>query len=123
MAARTTGDRKRAERRGRFGEHRAAFALRLRGFRIVARRFRTKAGEIDFIGRRGNLVVIVEVKARPSLAEAMDAITPAAQRRIIAATDIWLARQADHGRLSVRFDLIAIVPGRWPAHVPAVFTA
>lgn len=116
-------DRRRAERRGQRGEKRAAWALRLKGFRIVARRYRCKAGEIDLIGRRGDLIVIVEVKARPSIGEAMDAVTPAAQRRIIAAADHWLARQPDHGRLNLRFDLVAIVPGRWPIHVPALFTA
>lgn len=123
MAERGPVDRRRAERRGQRGETRAAWALRLKGFRIVARRYRCKAGEIDLIGRRGDLIVIVEVKARPSIGEAMDAVTPAAQRRIIAAADHWLARQPDHGRLGLRFDLVAILPGRWPIHVPALFTA
>ncbi|WP_349363382.1 MAG: YraN family protein [Roseitalea porphyridii] len=123
MAERGMADRRLAERRGQRGERRAAWALRLKGFRIIARRYRCKAGEIDLIGRRGDLVVIVEVKARPSIGEAMDAVTPAAQRRIIAAADHWLARQPDHGSLGLRFDLVAIVPGRWPIHVPALFTA
>lgn len=98
-------------------------AMRLKGFRIVARRYKCKAGEIDLIARRGDLIAIIEVKARPSLAEAMDAVTPTAQWRIIAAADHWLARQRDHGALSLRFDLVAILPGRWPVHVPALFTA
>ncbi|MFX3681113.1 YraN family protein [Oceaniradius stylonematis] len=115
--------RRKAERRGHAGETRAAWLMRLKGFRIVARRYKCRAGEIDLIVRRGDLVAIVEVKARPSLAEAMDAVTPYGRRRIISATDHWLAGQPDHGRLSVRFDLVAVLPGRWPVHVPAVFTA
>jgi len=115
--------RRRAERRGHIGETRAAWLMRLKGFRIVARRYTCRSGEIDLIARRGHLVAIVEVKARPSLAEAMDAVTPHGRRRIIAATDHWLARQSDHGRLSIRFDLIAVLPRRWPIHVPAAFTA
>jgi putative endonuclease len=118
-----TDARYRAYRRGHRGEFVASLALLLKGYRIVARRFRTKAGEIDLIARRGDLVLVVEVKARPTLIAAMEAITATAERRIEAATDIWLARQADHARLSVRFDMIAVLPRRWPVHVPNIFQA
>ena len=106
---------------GHRGETLAAFALRLKGFRILARRYRTPAGEIDLIARRGDLVAIVEVKARRTLTEAMDAVTPYALRRIEAAADLWLSRQPDHARLSMRFDLVAILPRRWPVHVPGIY--
>jgi putative endonuclease len=111
----------RAYRRGHRSEFLAALALNLKGYRIVARRYRTPVGEIDLIARRGDLVAIVEVKARPSLVAAMDAVGWQAQRRIEAATDLWLARQPDYGRLSVRFDLMAVLPRRWPKHVENVF--
>jgi putative endonuclease len=106
---------------GHRGEALAALALRLKGFRILARRYRTPAGEIDLIARRGNLVAIVEVKARPTLAEAMDAVTPYALRRIESAADLWLSRQPDHARLSLRFDLVAVLPRRWPVHVTGIY--
>ena len=106
---------------GHRGERLAAWALRLKGFRILARRYRTPAGEIDLIARRGDLVAIVEVKARPTLVEAMDAVTPYALRRIESAADLWLAHQPDHARLSIRFDLVAVLPRRWPVHVPAIY--
>ncbi len=93
----------------------------LKGYRIVARRYRTKLGEIDLIARRGDLVLIVEVKVRATLIEAMDAIAYQSERRIEAATDLWLSRQPDHGRLSIRFDLVAVLPRRWPVHVENVF--
>ena len=112
----------RAYRRGHRGEWLAAVALMLKGYRIVARRYRTKLGEIDLIARRGNLVAVVEVKARPTLQEAMDAIGPQAMRRIEAAADLWLARQPDFAKLSIRFDLVAVLPRRWPVHVPGIFT-
>ena len=107
---------------GHRGEWFAAWALRLKGYRILARRYRTPAGEIDLIARRGDLVAIVEVKARPTLEEAMDAVTPYALRRIEAAADLWLIRQPDHDRLSMRFDLVAILPRRWPVHVPDILS-
>ncbi len=109
--------------RGHSAERMAALVLLLKGFRIVARRYRTRLGEIDLIARRGNLVLIVEVKARRSLEAAHLAVTPEAMHRIEAAADLWLQRQSDHARLSLRFDLIAVLPRRWPKHVPAFFTS
>ena len=113
--------RLKAYRRGHRGEWLAAAALMLKGYRIVARRYRTKLGEIDLIARRGDLVLIVEVKARATLIAAMEAIAQESERRIEGAADLWLARQPDFGRLSVRFDMVAVLPWRWPVHVENVF--
>jgi putative endonuclease len=110
-----------AYRRGNRGEWLAALALILKGYRIVARRYRTKLGEIDLIARRGDLDLIVEVKVRATLIEAMDAIARQSERRIEAATDLWLSCQPDHGRLSIRFDMVAVLPRRWPVHVENIF--
>lgn len=109
------------ERRGHRGERLASLALMLKGYRIVARRYRTRLGEIDLIARRGNLVIFVEVKVRPTLVDAMEAIGRMSERRIEAAADLWLMRQRDHARLSLRFDMVAVLPRRWPVHVPNVF--
>jgi len=121
MAERTAGHRRKAYRRGHRGEWLAALALMLKGYRILARRHRTKLGEIDLIARRGDLVLFVEVKARRTLMEAMEAIGRESERRIEAAADIWLSRQADYGRLSMRFDMVAVLPWRWPVHVENAF--
>lgn len=123
MAERRIPDTKRlgAYRRGNRGEWLAAFALMLKGYQIVARNFRCKSGEIDIIARRGDLIAIVEVKARPTLAAAMDAIGSRSARRIESAADYWLARQRDFARLSVRYDLVAVLPWRWPVHVENIF--
>ena len=112
-----THRRQAARRRGIWAEWLAAQALRLRGYRIVARNIRCRSGEIDLIARRGDLVAFVEVKARPSLAEAVDAVTPEAQGRIERAAEWWIARQRDAERLSWRFDIVAVMPRRWPVHV------
>ncbi len=113
--------RRKAYRRGHRSEWLAAVALMAKGFRILERRYRTRLGEIDLIARRGDLVLIVEVKARRSLVEAMEAIARQSERRIEAAADIWLSRQPDYGRFSVRFDMVAVLPWRWPVHVENVF--
>ena len=121
MAGSKPQDRARHYRRGHRGEWLAALALMVKGYRIVARRYRTKLGEIDLIARRGDLVLIVEVKARASLAAAMEAVAFQSARRIEGAADMWLSRQPDYARLSVRFDLVAVLPWRWPVHVENVF--
>lgn len=119
MAARP--DKVKAYRRGNRGEWLAALALMAKGYRIVARNYRTKLGEIDLIARRGDLIAIVEVKARPTLAEAMDAVGRQSAHRIEGAADMWLSRQKDFARLSVRFDLVAVLPWRWPLHIENIF--
>ena len=121
MADSARARRQRHQRRGHRGEWAAACALLLKGYRIVARRYKTKLGEIDLIARRGDLVLIVEVKVRPTLVQAMEAIGRMSERRIEAAADLWLMRQPDHARLSVRFDMVAVLPRRWPIHVENIF--
>ena len=121
MADTTTARRRKSYRRGHRGEWLAAAALMAKGFRILARRYRTRLGEIDLIARRGDLVLIVEVKARPTLRAAMDAIARESERRIEGAADLWLSRQPDYERLSVRFDMVAVLPWRWPMHVENIF--
>lgn len=113
--------KKSAYKKGMRAETYAAWFLRLKGFHIAARRFKTSCGEIDLIARRGDLVLIVEVKARATVAEAMDAVSLNAQQRIEAAADYWLCQQADHARLCLRFDLIAICPRKFPVHIANYF--
>lgn len=114
--------RRAAYKRGQRGEWIAALVLRLKGYKIVARRFKTKSGEVDIIARRGDLVLIVEVKVRNTIEQAMDSVSPTSLRRIEAAGDEWLVRQKDYGQLSIRYDLIALLPRRWPVHIPAIHT-
>ena len=118
---RETDDRRRAEALGLLAEGRVAWMLRLSFHRILARRFRCPAGEIDLIARRGRTVVFVEVKARATIEAAIEAVTPRARGRILMAADVFIARHpnlADHDR---RFDIVAVIPGRWPAHVRDAF--
>jgi putative endonuclease len=105
-----------ALKRGATGEWLAAMALRLKGWRIVERNFRCPMGEIDVIARKGDLIAFVEVKARASQSEALDAVTAKARRRIANAAQYWIGRQRDAERLSWRFDIVAVTPRRWPTH-------
>ncbi|WP_455273227.1 YraN family protein [Rhizobium herbae] len=113
--------RRKALRRGALAEYRAALCLLLKGYRIVAFRYRTKLGEVDIIARKGNLIACVEVKARRSLEDSVFAVSDFAQRRIRAASDLWLGKQRDFAELSIRYDIIAVMPWRWPIHLPDAF--
>lgn len=123
MTAGERTSRQHAERRGRRAESLAAWYLRLKGYRIIARRYRTAVGEIDLIARRGRLVAFVEVKQRPSDAEAAEAVTATGRRRIAQAAAAWLAAHPAAAALDLRFDVVMLVPGRLPRHLPAAFDA
>ncbi len=113
--------RRKAWRRGQFSEYLAALYLACKGYRIVAIRHKTVLGEIDIVARKGDLAVFVEVKARRGEQAAIDAVSFSSQRRIRAASDLWIAQQPDYARLSQRYDIVAILPGRWPRHVRDAF--
>jgi putative endonuclease len=105
------------ERDGRKSEWLAAVYLMAKGYRILALRSKTGAGEIDLVAVRWKRLVFVEVKRRPSLGEAEASLTSRQQRRIHNAALLWLARHARYQSHEIRFDAVFIVPGRWPIHV------
>jgi putative endonuclease len=109
--------RRQAERRGRAAESLAAWRLRLAGYRILARRARTSLGEIDLVARRGSVVAFVEVKARVDETRAIEAVAGRQRARITRAAELFLARRPDLATLSPRFDVVLIVPWRWPRHL------
>lgn len=110
-------DRRRREKRGRAAETRAAWALRLKGYRIDGRRVRTPAGEIDIVARRGNVVVFVEVKSRQTLAQAAESVSAGQRRRIVRAAGHYIASHPALAGLTQRFDAVLVVPRKWPHHV------
>jgi len=113
---RTPDHRRDADRRGREGESEAAMFLAQQGWRIIAERVKTKAGEIDLIARRAGLVAFFEVKWRaraPSLADAIDERRLA---RVAAAVEMVMHLYATAGE-DVRIDVILLAPGRKPTHI------
>jgi len=108
---------------GLSAETRAAAYLLAKGYRILAKRFRTPYGEIDIVARRRNLLAFIEVKARASLDEAAYAVTPRQQARIIAAAQAWLMARPEHAEYDLRFDAMLIAPRRLPRHLLAAFDA
>lgn len=112
--------RKAHESAGRRAEWLAELLLRLKGYSILARRFRSGRGEIDLVARRGGLLAFVEVKARRERKAALSALTASGERRIADAAVIFLARHPGLSPEEVRYDLITVVDG-WPRHHRDVF--
>lgn len=115
-AARTPESRRDADNRGREGEAEAAMFLTQQGWRVVAERVKTKAGEIDLIARRPGLIAFVEVKWRARAASLGDAIDERRLRRVAAAVEIVWQDYATDGE-DIRIDVILLAPGRKPTHI------
>jgi putative endonuclease len=112
--------RRAREQGGRRAETIAAWWLRLKGWKILARRLRMPLGEVDIVARRGRSVAFVEVKARATAAEAALALDEYRLRRVAAAAGALAHRFARDGD-DVRIDAIFIVPGRLPRHMANVW--
>ena len=119
--AQSVRHRKKAFRLGFLGEAVAAWVLRLKGYRIVEKRFRHPAGEIDLIARRGRSVIFVEVKTRQDQAEGLQSLTRHQENRIHNAAAHWQARRDPQRDFDVRFDLMVISPNTFPLHLKNAF--
>src|SRR4030081_519681 len=112
-----------AFRTGLSAESRAAALLMAKGYRILAKRFKTPHGEIDLVAKKRNLLAFVEGKARARLDDAAYAVTPRQQARIIDAAQGWLMVHPEHAKFDLRFDAILIAPRHLPRHLLAAFDA
>lgn len=114
MNGQVSGKRQRAERAGRRAETLVSLYLRLTGHRILARRYKTRSGEIDIAAQRGRTLIFVEVKQRARADHAIDPVTAQSEERIIRAGEHFLSRhpyyvEAGYG---LRYDVILVI-GRW----------
>ena len=112
-------DRRRAWERGRAAERLAILALTLTGYRILARNLKfgprnTGLGEIDIVARRGRVIAFIEVKRRADWGRAAESILARQRRRIARAASAFLAARPQLAGHQARFDVILVVPWRWP---------
>jgi putative endonuclease len=112
--------RQEAERFGRWGERRAAWWLRLHGWRIVGQRVKQRTGEIDLIARRGRTTAFIEVKTRATAAALDLSIDEYRLRRVAAAVNAVSHRYARPDD-DIRIDIILIAPRAWPRHLTNVW--
>ncbi len=119
----TSGSANRKERQRRYragltAEFVAGVYLMARGYRVLERRCKTAAGEIDIIAVRGKRIAFVEVKRRRSIAEAEASITRNQRERVRQAALVWIGARPRFQRHDVGFDLVFLVPRRLPVYLP-----
>lgn len=107
--------------KGLWAEWRAAAYFRLRGYRILVRRYKSKLGEIDLIVEKSGLLVFVEVKLRRTLDDAAEAIHFRNQSRVRAAAELYLQANPQYTGHDMRFDALIMTPGRQLSHLEAAW--
>lgn len=110
-------ERQQRYRSGQTAEILAAAYLMSRGHRILVRRFATSAGEIDLIALKSGRVAFVEVKRRATLENCEASISPKLRQRVRAAANLWMSRNPRYQRHEQGFDLVFVVPWRWPVYL------
>jgi putative endonuclease len=113
----TETERIRSERYGRWAEALCRLVLRLKGYRILAHRLRTPMGEIDIVAKRGDILAVIEVKARGDWLTASEAITARQRGRLARAAHAFLATNPHYAGMSLRFDVMLVTPWSWPRHL------
>ncbi len=122
MPASSSANRQRNEKRGHRAETAALILLRLKGYRLLARRFKSHHGEIDLIMRKGQTTAFIEVKARSTTDAAISSVTTYQSKRISAAAGLWMLRDAKAAAGFCRFDIVAVNAYLWPTHIANAFS-
>ncbi|MDJ0511810.1 MAG: YraN family protein [Methyloceanibacter sp.] len=113
--------RTRAYRDGVMAETLATVLFRLKGYRILATRYRSPVGEIDLIATKGARLAFVEVKRRKTYGEAAFAVTAKQKRRIVRAAQYWLASHQNAAGRDIAFDVVLCAPWSLPRHIKNAF--
>ncbi len=109
-------------RAGLWAESLAALWLAGKGYRPLARRFKTPVGEVDLVVRRGRTLAFVEVKYRRKMADALAAVSPENAARVRRCAQWWLKTRPDLAdKCDIRFDVVACAPYATPRHLPNAF--
>ena len=117
-----TEHQKKAHWLGLQAEHAAEMYLRVRGYRILAKRYKVPVGEIDLIARSGETVVFVEIKRRRERSEALSSLKPRQMARIVRAAEYWLSENQMNMNTDCRFDMIVFSAYLVPHHIKNAFS-
>lgn len=108
--------KRKAYRFGLWAEWLAVLYYLLRGYLPVARRFKTRMGEIDLIFVRGRTVLFVEVKARRQMASYVP-LSSAQMHRVRRAAMLFVAKRAGLAHHAQRIEVLLVAPWRWPIRI------
>jgi putative endonuclease len=111
-----------AYRSGVLAESLTALLLRLKGYAVVARRYKTPVGEIDLVAVKCKRLAFVEVKRRKSTDDAAWTVPAKQRRRIIRAAQYWLAGHPDHAGHEIGFDVVLAAPWSLPRYIENAFS-
>ena len=114
-------NRQEAEEKGRLAEIMALSLLRAKGYKLLARRYKSPSGEVDLIMRRGDVTAFIEVKARATHDEAVASVTTYQSRRIAAAASHWMTQDSLANNGPCRFDIVAVNSTLIPSHIENAF--
>lgn len=121
MTRRDAARRRAVERAARRAEALCALVLRLKGYRVLARRRRAPVGEIDILALRRRVLVAVEVKAHADPARGAESLGARQRRRIERAALLFAAQRGLSGH-DLRFDVMLAGGWRWPRHIVNAWT-
>ena len=108
-------------RSGIWAEYLVLIWLSLKLYRIIARRKITPYGEVDLVAIQRNSLILVEVKLRRTINDALESVSTRQQQRLTRAAD-WLYSHYHHRNFhTTRIDLVALSWRRWPVHIIDVF--
>jgi putative endonuclease len=108
--------------RGWLAETLALALFLLKGYRLIARRYRAFDGEVDLIVQKKGMIVFVEVRARATHALALESIDKHKQERFRRAARGWLRRAALPYGAPCRADCVVLAPWSLPKHIENAFT-
>jgi putative endonuclease len=114
---RKSGWGREAFHRGHGVERRTVWWLRLKGYRVLAINWRSIAGEIDLIARRGAILAFIEVKQRSDPETAILSLAPQQRARLARAAGLFVAQRPELASLTLRFDLVAFGRMGRPVHM------
>ncbi len=108
--------KKKTHQFGMLAEKVVILFLRLKGYKILAWRFKTKVGEIDIIAKKSNIIIIIEVKARKSKALVEEILQNKQIARLKRATEFFIAKNPKYDNMAIRFDFIEVNRFFIPTH-------
>ncbi|HEY4266009.1 MAG TPA: YraN family protein [Micropepsaceae bacterium] len=109
---------KAAESHGRRSERFAALFLACKFYRVIGKRVKTRAGELDLVAMSpSGVICFIEVKARRLENDAVEAVTARQRQRIARAAALYLGTRPSLRHKGVRFDAILVTPRHWPRHL------
>jgi len=119
----TKAEKRAYEKAGRRAETLACWYLRAKGYQILARRYKTRVGEIDIAARKGKVIAIIEVKQRANDRAATESVSYQNEQRVMNAAEIFLTRSPALRDMDyeLRFDILYVI-GRWKLrHITGAF--